>query len=892
MKYSRTAITQLNKWYKSVLVKCAIFNAALLVGFALPAQAEEIIMTNEDYTNSGTITEDLTVRYVSYSNYGLFTNNGTINNENTYTSVLFKNASKGKITSSDSIYFDSKESLNEGSITTNGEFGTYIFTNNGTVKAGVHNVGNSSVNLNKMTVSDMVYIHGGSFFNGMTHENVCRGNDCEYTFFANPKASLNGDASIEYGWFYNGAIVNGNLHSEHGEIINGVASANGDISTDIASTINGDVYLYYSSSYLYNGGTVNGNIYVGPYAHLFNGAEGYEPQPRSVGPFENFYAYDTGVINGNVESFGTILNAQTINGNIALNNGMNGSTGSLYLYNGLINGNVTGTRLVEYTNPHYVEPDIRSLPAIRNVEEEEEEDYSSVYALDDTENTVTGKISTGYIDIFSNATLKVGDGVKAYHLYNDGRLDIGTKAANVKYNAYFSSTSTLALTAKSDTEYGKLTAGTFEIEDGAKLELTLLPGFSSIGEEYTLQLLEQTGEQEPTRSDPEGFNAFTDDFSKIDNTMFEIVRDGDYGLYRVTQLRSGGEMVTPRYQEAAAAWLDGGAQQSETSEQVSAELARIAQQGGDIEAAIEAVAPAATPVVQIITTDNTTRVFNNVLRHLNDASSIGLASGDMLQNVSSWGKAYYNKAEMENRGDVIGFNSHSKGISFGADKEIKPGLKLGLGLQYDNTDIKGKTGYRKIDVDTIAAFVYSEYRPSDWFVNGVATYGYSKYKEKKRLPALTIKSDYHANFIALQGVAGYDLLTDFAKVIPSVGLRYNHLERGKYTDTADQKVSKDKQDLLTTLIGVKLTKDYGFVRPSVYVNALYDVVSDKDNAHVRLTNGSVYDVEGKRMNRFGIEAGLAAEVDYRNWNFIAEYDYEGRRHFDSHTGIFKAKYNF
>ena len=54
MKYSNTAITQLTRWYKQILIKCAIFNAAILLGgafVAAPANAEPI---TEDVSNQTT----------------------------------------------------------------------------------------------------------------------------------------------------------------------------------------------------------------------------------------------------------------------------------------------------------------------------------------------------------------------------------------------------------------------------------------------------------------------------------------------------------------------------------------------------------------------------------------------------------------------------------------------------------------------------------------------------------------------------------------------------------------------------------------------------------------------------------------------------------------------
>jgi len=41
MKYSRSAITQLTRWYRQVLIKCAILNAAIMAGtFGMPTVAD------------------------------------------------------------------------------------------------------------------------------------------------------------------------------------------------------------------------------------------------------------------------------------------------------------------------------------------------------------------------------------------------------------------------------------------------------------------------------------------------------------------------------------------------------------------------------------------------------------------------------------------------------------------------------------------------------------------------------------------------------------------------------------------------------------------------------------------------------------------------------------
>ena len=59
MKYSNTAITQLTRLYKSILVKCAIFNAAILMSSAFvvaPAMAEQISADRQFITGDSTVT--------------------------------------------------------------------------------------------------------------------------------------------------------------------------------------------------------------------------------------------------------------------------------------------------------------------------------------------------------------------------------------------------------------------------------------------------------------------------------------------------------------------------------------------------------------------------------------------------------------------------------------------------------------------------------------------------------------------------------------------------------------------------------------------------------------------------------------------------------------------
>lgn len=58
MRYTRTAITQLSKWYRNILIKCAVINAAVFigaVGISGNASAAEVSVSNWDELKSNVV---------------------------------------------------------------------------------------------------------------------------------------------------------------------------------------------------------------------------------------------------------------------------------------------------------------------------------------------------------------------------------------------------------------------------------------------------------------------------------------------------------------------------------------------------------------------------------------------------------------------------------------------------------------------------------------------------------------------------------------------------------------------------------------------------------------------------------------------------------------------
>lgn len=339
--------------------------------------------------------------------------------------------------------------------------------------------------------------------------------------------------------------------------------------------------------------------------------------------------------------------------------------------------------------------------------------------------------------------------------------------------------------------------------------------------------------------------------------------------------------------------LSGNAQADNITNQISTLV-----QSGNVKGAArlaKEVAPVAAPVAQSQVTETTNQVFGAVATRLSGGSvssaAEGKSSGDsVFERAAMWVQGLFNKSKYDGSND---FKTDSTGLALGAEKYLNSDVKVGAGYAYTNSDVK--QGDRKIDVDTHTAFVYGEYKPSDWYVNGIASYNWGDYDEKKYGG---LSGKYDVNSIALQAMTGYDFHMNGAVVTPEAGLRYINIHQDSYTDTAGQRVSENSSDYLTGIVGAKIKKDYTLsngmnIRPEARLAMTYDLINDNSNASVMLANGSAYQVRGEALDRFGVEAGvgLTAEVDD---NVEVSLGYEGkfRDHYKDHTGLLNAKYKF
>lgn len=465
---------------------------------------------------------------------------------------------------------------------------------------------------------------------------------------------------------------------------------------------------------------------------------------------------------------------------------------------------------------------------------------------------------------------------------------------------FFADNSTLAFTVTDKDTYGKIHANYVNISE---LNMTLNGAALAKGETTTLKLF--NGE-DSDKVEIEG--KFT---NLSQNSRYEFTDNGD-GTFEVISVGSATDAVVDAGGSAnnagtAEAWDSVSA--SNSSPVAAAVTEKLAQLSNSTNAAeqkayvdaLTAVAPEVAPMVQKTQTETANQVFGAVSTRLTGGSiSTGgedMASGDnIFKRGAMWVQGLFNKSKLDDTSKAKGFDADSSGIAFGAEKFVNDDIKVGIGYAYTNTDIDGFM--RDTDVDTHTAILYGEYKPSNWYVNGIATYGWSDYEEKKSVAGVGVKADYDVETFGLQAMTGYDMNINGLGITPEAGLCYVHIKQDAYKDSADQRVSANDSDILTGVIGAKVSKNFELsnsmnIKPEARIAATYDLMNDDVNSVVTLANGSAYTVNGEALDRFGLEfgAGVTAEI---NDNVELSLGYEGkfRQDYQDHTGLINAKYKF
>lgn len=390
------------------------------------------------------------------------------------------------------------------------------------------------------------------------------------------------------------------------------------------------------------------------------------------------------------------------------------------------------------------------------------------------------------------------------------------------------------------------------------------------------------------------------------NGLYAFVRDGDNSSVYNAQLKSSENVsqdlgISQTDADIVLAMAAGGNETGNARFNAVADAVSAAAQSGDGRALrdIENMGASASPIVRTVQTDLHNMIFSAATAEMDNedgAIAQGRSSGDYFNRVKVWIRGLYNYLDKDKSGKTHGFTADTYGVALGIDKEIDNDVTLGVGYAYSQTDVSAHG--RDTDIDTNTAILYGQYKPTNWFVNAVASYNWSTNKEKKSFMGYRNHAKYDVDSFGMQVMTGYDTIWGTYDLTPQVGLRYLHINRDSYHDQFGSRIDSDKSDILTGVAGAKFSKYFTLnngvlIRPEVSAALTYDFVSDGNSSNVLLANGASYQVEGEKLKRFGFEVGAKAAVDL-TCNLELSIGYEGRfrKDYSDHTGMATLKYAF
>ncbi len=263
--------------------------------------------------------------------------------------------------------------------------------------------------------------------------------------------------------------------------------------------------------------------------------------------------------------------------------------------------------------------------------------------------------------------------------------------------------------------------------------------------------------------------------------------------------------------------------------------------------------------------------------------SMGRNGGDIQASYGVWAEGMYNKSKLDGA-----FRGYTQGFAVGFDTLINDTYTLGLGYAYTATDVKSD---RKTKAYGDNFFLYGQYKPSNWFVNGMLSYGHSDYKEVASAFGVDLSSNYDIDAYAGQIMTGYEFKSGFTS---EMGLRYLYLTQDEYNNGVAT-IDADNNDILTGVATLKYTASMGKkVRfmPEFKAGITYDIISDGTESTVTMGSATPYVATGDRLARFGGEFGIGAKIKSKNMELSFGYDLNVRRDYTSQTGSLKLKYNF
>jgi outer membrane autotransporter protein len=517
-------------------------------------------------------------------------------------------------------------------------------------------------------------------------------------------------------------------------------------------------------------------------------------------------------------------------------------------------------------------------------------------------NTYTGgtTINAGTLRV-SNANA-VGTGA----LTNNAVLDVGTTNLSVSGVYTQSAGSTLGLTADSVSSFGNIVSVSDAVVASGSAVAVTVRGYMPNG--FTFKVIDGAG----------GAGVNVPATITSSNPKYTFIGSSSSGDLILTVNRTG------------SGFESGG--RSPNGKEVGKVLDDVVDPTGDMMGILDSLdnmsdtdVGAALDTLSPVVDSGVTNVSNTAIVQFVGASEdrlaglfarahneeTGVSTGsEGLKGFEAWGRGFGEYARQDPRGLSNGYHATIWGTAIGGDLPVfNDRVRLGLSGGYAASDINSKDNGGSTDIDSYQGALYGGYMDPEkpYYINGAFSFAFNNYKGSRNIAVGTIMRTANADYDGRQ----YSVLLDGGyifkagkklRITPIASLQYLRLHLDGYTETnagaLNLAVNSQNYDMLQSGLGMKLDRSFelsfGTLTPEVHARWLHDFISDsQETTSTFAGGGGSFATNGFTPARNGLNAGgRLALVTKGNWSLDANYDFEFKEDFTSHTGWANIRYSF
>ncbi len=282
----------------------------------------------------------------------------------------------------------------------------------------------------------------------------------------------------------------------------------------------------------------------------------------------------------------------------------------------------------------------------------------------------------------------------------------------------------------------------------------------------------------------------------------------------------------------------------------------------------------------------------------------GVAAGDAVASHGIWIQGLYGEIDQRARDGVEGFDSDTRGFVLGGDIETHNGSVLGFAWSRTSTDVDGKNGLVRSEIDFDQLTAYSGRAYGNWLFDAQLAYGWGDNETSRRVLGNTARANFDSKQFSAVAAAAYEhRLDSTTRLTPRISATYANLELDAHEEKGAGALNlrQDKQRIERLELGLETelahTMPLGalMAEPRLTLGAYHDFQDKARSTTTAFTFApeETFIVEGPKPDKTRYSAGLGIDLfSEGGFTTSADYAYGWSSSMSSHAGSLRIRYDF